>query len=188
MAAGDLTTLDAVHALRQKHGVTDPDDDLLITSLITAASAEITKFTGREFVASTRPEAREFVAAGSLVDLVPCDLRSVTKVEDVTDAAAPVVISGYRLRPKPARYGVYSWMEVPKLAPGSEVAVTGLWGFAEIPEDVKHWAGITVVQWIRGDVAAFSTTFTVDDGRLQRPEALPSAVRSALCHYRRKPV
>lgn len=185
MAAIDLTDLASVRALSQAND-RDVDDDALIERLITAASRSILNYTGREFVATASAEAREFVSRGYLLDLAPFDLRSVESVTDVTTPATPTAITAYRLRPKPSRYGVYTWLEIPQLSGEREIAVTGLWGFPSIPEDVSHWCGITVLMWIRGDVAAFSTTFEIEAGRLQRPEALPSAVRGGLKHYRRK--
>lgn len=186
-SAIDLTDLESVRALLQAHE-RDTDDDAMIGTLITAASRQILNHTGREFVLTADAEAREFVSSGQILDLNPYDARTVTLVRDVTYPASPTTITTYKLRPKPSKHGVYTWLEVPGLCADREIEITGTWGFPSVPEDVKHWCGITVLMWIRGDVAAFSTTFEIEAGRLQRPEALPSAVRSALKDYRRRAV
>lgn len=188
MAAGDLTDLESVRTLLRLQSGDATTSDELLAYLITAASDEIKRFTGRELVPIREPEAREFVAGGPIVDLAPCDLRQATRVERVDSPTSATTLSSYRLRPKPSRYGVYSWMEVDGLRRGDEIRITGLWGFPQVPDFVRHWAGMTVVLWKRMNIEAFSQTFELHEGRVQRPESLPSAVRSALRDLRRRPV
>jgi hypothetical protein len=65
------------------------------------------------------------------------------------------------------------------------VDVTGDWGFASIPNDVKQACIEGVAIRLRRDVSAFSTTFNIDEARLERPEALPASVCQALRQYKR---
>jgi hypothetical protein len=115
------------------------------------------------------------------------------------DTTSPTTLAAtdYSLRPRAAVDGVYRWLHMggqyvaapglsgiaSDLMPERLVTITGDWGFADIasvPADVKHWVNITVVNWLRKDAEAFSTTFNLADERLERPEALPSAVRAAM--------
>lgn len=182
-----LTDIAAVRALLQQEDGDDTFADALITDLIEAASQLIARYTNREFEQpSDRPVARDFLGIGQVIDLAPYDLRQLDSTDDVTDGD-PVEITGVRVRPRPARDGVYTWLELPDAdaCDQREVEVTGLWGWPAVPDDVRLWCGITVVTWLRSDVAAFSTTFQIDEGRTQRPEELPSAVRHALRGYKR---
>jgi hypothetical protein len=43
---------------------------------------------------------------------------------------------------------------------------------------------VTVALWLKRDVSAFSRTFNLDEGRTERPDALPSAVTAILAPYR----
>jgi hypothetical protein len=66
-----------------------------------------------------------------------------------------------------------------------QVQITGTWGFPEIPQDVIEATALTVALWLRRDVSAFTTTYNLDESRVERPEALPSAVRAILSNYQR---
>lgn len=184
----DLTTLAAVRSFLQK-GTTETGQDVIIGSLITRASRLIEAETGREFTPTTG-QARTFVhREGRLLQVG--DLRSVTSIVLDTQLAASsqttLASTDYALRPKPARDGIYQWVRLPGY-PGvvdREVTITGDWGFATIPDDVAHACIVTVAIWLRRDVAAFERTFSIEEDRLERPQALPSAVRSGLAHYRR---
>ena len=50
---------------------------------------------------------------------------------------------------------------------------------------MKHCAIVTTAIWLRRDVAAFSSTFKLDEDRVERPEGLPSSVRATLASWRR---
>ncbi len=189
----DLTTAAAVRDLLQDE---DSIPDGTLQTMITAASRSIIDHCRREFApATTAAETRNFLARGSFLDLAPYDLRgepeSVTLFADLAEGDQVVLEAGqYRVRPIPAPNGVKQWLELHGRRDGEvcEVAVEGQWGFAQVPEDVAYWCGITVLIWSRNDISAFSTAYSVDEGRLQKPEALPAAVRYGLRGYERKSI
>ena len=191
-----LTSLASVREFLQKNP-TEIEQDLILERLIERASKLMMGYCKREFAPATATsEEREFVyTGGEVLDLAPYDLRSVTSIEIDTDTSDPIVIDSadYFLRPKPAVDSVYQQVRLPGYgvtdSPGKvterEVTIDGDWGFASVPDDVVHWCILTVAIWARRDVSAFSTTFSIDEDRLERPESLPSAVRAGLSHWRR---
>lgn len=183
----DLTTVVSVRKLLQDSDQI-PDDTVQV--MVTAASRAILNYTRRELVKADG-EARDFLSRGNHLDLGAKDLRGApTAVTLYTDLAGSeqVVLepSEYKLRPINPEFGVYEWLELPETVTGeAQVTIEGNWGFASVPEDVAYWCGMAVVIWSRSDISAFSTTFNVDEGRIERPEDLPPAVRHGLKHYRR---
>lgn len=200
MASTDLTSLAAVRAFLQKP-TADTNQDAEISTLITAASTAIMRWTGREFAPAVTSTARIFAyKGGGILDLAPYDCRSVSAVVLDTDLGASdqttLETTDFALRPLPVRDGVYQWLRLPNHGvadspgrfPERQVTVTGTWGFAAVPENVAHACIVTVAIWLRRDVAAFSTTFSINEDRLERPEAMPSAVIGLLSPYRRPTV
>lgn len=198
MAAIDQVTSAQVRAFLQK-SASDTGQDSLIASLITRASTAINNWAGREFTPTTSQTARKFDYDGKgIVDLSPYDLRTIGAgyVKIDTDGSAPITLTTdqYRLYPKQSPDATYGWIELDQAYQGyggpnpsfdREVEVKGDWGLATVPEDVQHWCIVTVISWLRRDASAFETTFSIPEERLDRPEALPSAVRAGLKHYQR---
>lgn len=190
MALGDLTTVAAIREYLQKDGA-DTAQDPVVASLITRASAQITSWCEREFAPATTNETRTYVYGGhGLVDLAPYDVRTVSQIVLDTDTTSPITLdpTQYRLRPKPL-VGGYHLLQIYGYGEGTygerELEITGDWGFETIPADVEHACIITVVTWLRRDVQAFSSTFSLDEGREEIPEALPAQVLGALGRWRR---
>lgn len=200
MAAVDLCATSDVRSFLQKQ-TADTAQDAIIGTLITAASTAIIRLVGREFAPAATSSDRIFTyKGGGILDFAPYDCRSVTSVVLDTDLGASdqttLGTTDYALRPLPAKDGVYQWLRLPNHAvadspgrfPERQVTVTGTWGFATVPENVKQACVVTVAIWLRRDVAAFSTTFNSLEDRVERPEALPSAVAGLLSPYRRATV
>ena len=178
----------------------DPDQaqDAIIGRLIESASEAILTWTEREFApAGTAGVARVFYYCGNgVLNLSPYDVQVVTqvKIDSIAGSGGTILASTeYRLYPTPAKDGVYNWLRLsPNISatPANtnfaerEVTVTGTWGFPSVPDDVKHWTTVTVAEWLRLNVSAFTTTFNIDEQHLERPEMLPSAVRAGLYRYR----
>ena len=189
MASYDLCGTADVATYLQKAS-TDTSQNALMGDLITRASRSILNWTGREFAPAGTAARSWWYYGDEVLSLAPYDFRSGT-VQIDTHTSSPSTLtenSDYYLEPLPAPDGVYQHI---RFARGwcaynqREVTITGNWGFSAVPEDVKHACVVTVGIWMRRDVQAFSATFNVDEGRLERPEALPSAVRATLGHYRR---
>lgn len=197
MAAYDLCSLSEVRSFLQKP-TSDTDQDTIIQAIISRASLAIMRYTDREFAPATTSATRKFEwdAQTPWLSLAPYDLRTVTLFRLDSDQASPSTLTtaDYRLAPRPSRDGTYTAV---KLRPSSvvsptwqfpdvrEVEITGAWGFAAIPEDVKHTAIVTTATWLRRDVSAFSQTFNLNEDRVERPEFLPSAIARQLDHYKR---
>lgn len=198
MAASDLCTVADVRARLQKP-TGDVGQDAIMETLITAASKVISNYCNRQFISegtSTTSHVYSVRLNGyrrGYVDLVPYDARTVTQVKLDTDQTSPTTLTTeeYRLLPKSqAGDGVYSYMLLQPFGltgsmrwPEREVTVTGTWGFLEVPADVNEAAVETVALWLRRDVSAFTTTYVLDEGRVERPEALPAQVRAMLSNY-----
>lgn len=176
----------------------DRDQDTAIANALAAASPLIHEWCGREFVAlGTNPVARLFEINGyastreipigdlsaaptavSTIDANGDTVATLTVADDIV--ALPLVrkpwqpITALRIRPSAA-----------SLSSSYLLSVTGTWGFPAIPEDVKQACIVTVGIWIRRDVQAFASTFNLDENRVERPRALPSAARDMLMRYRR---
>jgi hypothetical protein len=191
-----LVSVADVRAFLQKP---DPDQqqDGIIGRLIEHASDAVMTYCEREFAPATAAGvSRQFYYCGNgVLNLTPYDVQVVTqvKIDTIAGTGGTVLAStDYRLYPTPAKDGVYNWLRLSPSITGSpsitfrerEVTITGTWGFPAVPDDVKHWTAVTVATWLRKDVQAFSTTFNIDEQRLERPEALPSAVRAGLYRYR----
>lgn len=199
MPAGDLCTVEDVRSFLQKQDA-DSEQDLILAALIGRASVAIMRYTEREFAPAGDPGvARKFELCDewydTILSLAPYDLQTATAVKLDTDLASAVTLTAeeYRLMPRPARDGVYNRIRLrPQTASSStwfgdirEVEITGTWGFPAVPEDVRHAAVVTVADWFRRDVAAFSTTFNLDTGALDVPQAVPRSVLPVLDAYRR---
>lgn len=185
MAAQDLTSTSAVKSFLQK---SDSTQDTIIASLITRASVGIMRYTHRQFAPTESAATKVFAhEGGHMLDLAPYDLRVLTTLTTATETTSPAVVAStnYGLRPKPARDGVYQRVKLTTNPGECEITVVGDWGFATVPEDVAHWCIVTVAMWLRRDVQAFESTFSIDEQRLERPEALPAAVRGGLATWKR---
>lgn len=191
-SGGALCTLADVRQLMQMNEE-DTEQDTIIASLIIQAGDLIKRHTEREFALETDdPEAeitRRFEIDLSLgyMTFAPYDLQSVTSVVlDPDDTATALQGTDYRLGPLPQRDGVYRTFKL-MTAQGAgtvEVDITGLWGFPTVPRPVRLACAQTVVTWLRRDVSAFTTTYNLDEGKVERPEDLPSAIKAMLCRYK----
>ena len=197
MASTDLCSVAEVREFLQKPQG-DQEQDAILGALITRASVAIMRECEREFAPTSTALARKFEIgpdwASTILSLAPYDLRAATTVKLDTDLTPYTLsTSEYRLGPKPNRDGTYTWI---RLRPQSnatanwfpdfrEVEITGNWGFAAVPDDVKHAAVVTSADWFRRDVAAFSTTFSTDTGDLEVPQSLPRGVLPILASYKR---
>jgi len=201
----DLCTLADVRLQLQKPSG-DTDQDALISDLITGASRAIHQWTGRQFIADAAPTTRTVPIGGYFrARLVPTGDLTTTPTsvlviaEDGTTTATLTVATDTQPLYADSPFTItpmFGWQPVTGLrlrdSAGTiratdQLQVTGTFGFPAVPEDVVRACITTVALWMRRDVQAFSTTYSVDEGRLERPEALPSQVMRMLGPYRLRP-
>lgn len=197
MAAGDLTTLANVRSfLRLPTAQTD--GDALLATFITAVSAAIRTYTGREFSATdTGSHTRLFrYFGGGMLFLDRSDLRSVSAVSidtETSSSTALVLNEDYFLLPRGARDGVYEAVELRGYATGShvggnikpwrEVSITGLWGFSSVPKDVETAANMYVAHWMRNHSTVPGRDLAGEGDRFGAVN-MPSGVMQLLAPYR----
>jgi hypothetical protein len=202
--SGDLTNIDAVREFLQIPGEDITQDDL-IESLITRASAAIQGLPGVPVFRPAASASIEFIyRGGRRLSLGRYALRTAGQVQVDTDTSSPTTLTegtDYWLRPLPPDEGVYRWLKLnlgdalytpaggttARDALEREITITGTWGYQDVPADVEHACIITVAEWLRRNVQAFSTTLNTEAGILDRPEAVPHAAKAALRRYRRTP-
>lgn len=155
---------------------TDPSQDDRLVWLINASSRAIMEYCQREFVSDLGSGTRTFaLKRDNLITFGKWDLQSVSQVQIDTDAAStPSTLSNtqYQLLPLDAPNGVYSALKFYTYTPGPvlrqlagglyrQVAITGLWGFPSVPEDVEQAAIITAAKWFRRDQVAWADDLQV---------------------------
>ena len=194
-----LTTVAAVRDYLQK---SDNGQDHIITDLITRASAVITAYCAREFTPAGTA-TRRFPVSGRLLDLTPYDLRSTTGAvlnpespsptplaRDVDYVLAPVngTIGGTYVQIRLSAYLVTTSSALAQRFGFAYLDVTGAWGMTAVPPDVEQACIDTVAGWMRGDVQAFSSSFTPDEPGViyQSGGNLPLGVRYKLGPWRRQ--
>ena len=151
---------------------TDDRKDAMYTAVIPAVSSMIRTYTGRDFGAAAATEARNFEYDGSgFLDID--DAATITQVEFVVPNAANIVLTSdqwYAAPPRRDDSPVFSYIVLTSLLGinpymGFErnmdvlyeegrlplvtrtATVTGTWGWATVPQDVK-WAAVwTIQEW-----------------------------------------
>jgi len=194
--SGDLVSLSQAREFLQKQSV-DTSQDSVLQNVVSRASVAIMRYTEREFAPNSTSATRTFeaeIVGQTWVSLAPYDVQSVSSVQIDTDVSAITLGSAeYRLWPQPAADGVYSAIRLMPLSMAvtaipwrhRQIQITGVWGFPAVPVDVQHWTLVTVTEWMRKDVAAFSTTYSLAEDKVDRPEMIPSAARAGLDLWKR---
>jgi hypothetical protein len=193
--AANLCEVSDVREFLQKPGG-DREQDTIIETFITRASRAITSFTAREFV-PTSSSARLFdMGSAWYTRQVPVgDLSAIPTAATIIDAygttmatltpATDLVLLPNVRQPWEPITRVRLRPTITSLDPSYQLSLTGVWGFPSIPSDVVHACAATAGLWMRREVQAFTATFNITEDRLERPEALPSAVRGMLRPYMR---
>lgn len=201
MAAGDLTTLASVREyLQLSAGQTDTD--ALLSTFITQASQAIMRWTGREFAPQSAATTRKFrYEGGGVLRLAPYTLASsVTPTITIdTDGSTPsntaLTVDDYRLEPRNAPDGVYTHIELRNFGPSArtssvdywrsrQVSITGTWGYASVPDDVKLAANIAVGFLMRNHSALPAHDLGEDMPTRFGTVVLPTGALRLLDHYR----
>ena len=191
----DLVTLaEAREYLQKASGQTGTDAAL--TSLITRASAVIQREIDT-FITPNEATTHTVQWDGSTqIRLLPYVMRSLSAVTLDPDESSETVLtaSQYRLGPEPAKDGVYSvieldWQAIPTYDgnfPSRRAEIAGYYGYAVVPDGLKHACLMTVAAWYRGGVAAFSSAYQdADGGDANRVELIPRDAFRVLNQWRR---
>lgn len=194
-----LCSVDDVKLFLQRQGNNQAASDEILERLIMAASDEITRFASREFAPlgtltrTFRVEQSRDFREPSRVTFLTEDLQSLASVDL---ASSSLDVSAYALPPADRRLpGTYSSVLIASTANlmssptwasfgYATVDITGVWGAPAIPAIVNQSAYVTVAEWFRSKVAAFSTVFN-DDGVHVSPAPLPTMVCGWLEHFQR---
>jgi hypothetical protein len=203
LPSGDLCSVEDVREALEI-SFSDRTRDDLIATYISAASRAIMREYEREFAPASTGVTRTFSWRGSgVVNLAPYDLRSATQISVNPESTSPTTLTittEYTLLPVPVRDGVYTSLLVsPYVIPSfdflsrygwAQVSVTGDWGFASVPKDVRQAAVLTVTSWLRRDVSQLVPDIdpTVPDLQPDQPAnfSIPPAARRLLASYRRQ--
>jgi len=203
----DLCTVDDVRAYLQRPS-SDLAQDPVVATLITSTSRIIMGYIQREITPLSVTAIKTFRWNPRVpkLDLSPWVLQSATSVVVDPESTQPNTIvagyGGYSLTPFNQALSaefpstpIYDsvWLSPPatQAAPLTlsyfgfrEVQITGTWGFPQVPADIRQAAYTAVAMVLRREVSALTTTFNIDEGHLERPEILPSAVKSILSRWR----
>lgn len=177
-----------------------PDErDAIIQECITQASAAIQKRYGREFAPAPGTPTRRIRTTGPLLSLEPYDLREATTVV-LDPAGTPITLAATDWRYGPLGVGgtyldlalrrTLSTASTSRTEYGFvELDITGTWGFAEIPPDVRRAAVVTVASWT--DRAAAQYALELDGDPMAASAfpaqtwAIPNAAHRLLQPYQR---
>lgn len=180
----DLCTVADVYLAMET--ATQPIDTLTQT-LITAASRIIQARYQREFAPVAGTPTRRFPVFGTHVPLVPRDVLTALTVTLNPESSPVVLVAGtdYVLKPLSSRslLGTQNRIQLsPDLSFSSAMArtfgfaqldITGTWGAAAVPDDVRRGAALTVASWLSARISDSSSNLLGDlaqSGRDVRPE------------------
>lgn len=196
--AAALTTLADVRAqLSNDASVNDHND--LLTLLIERATGAVHRYTGCEFVSAAHAEqdpeedvTRRFLYdGGRYLRLRPFDAKSITGVVVGPDDDEPLTLeaTAWRALPFSSRDGEIHTLEllagsdlVCSSTPERVVAVTGRWGWPQVPAEVKQACEAIVIHWYRVH-ALTQQSYQVDADRYG-PVAFPTMARMLLEPFR----
>lgn len=194
-----LCALDDVLVYDDPNDITDDRKDQLFTRLINAASREMHREARREFVANNAardasglvvvaPETRLFDARDLDQDreLAIGDLAVFTSatVDGAAIAAGDLVV----LPRNREEWQPIDRIRLEKVSIGTDsvIAVTGTWGFPQVPEDVRQKVIETVKFWADRDLTTFNETFSIEAGGVTRARSLPFPAWETAQKYRRR--
>jgi hypothetical protein len=195
----ELTDVESVRQFMQQsvsNKLQDPD----LETLIDQASGAIQRYCNREFAPASALLTRSFefmpVSSGmDLIDLTPYEYRVVEEVIVDPDLEKPIVLPAaqYRPWPLPAIDGTYFGLRIvgletpvlPQTVQTTQpypfvtrrVNVKARWGMLEVPEEIRHWANVTVESWahLRRD-GGIPVGQDFGENTVQRGYDLPPAV------------
>ena len=175
----------------------DKDDDL-ITRLIPWATGTIDKLTGRSFL-ELAETAKTLTGSGDSLLSIP-DLISLTSVElrnysgDSFDNISndSILLEPSDKIPGEPYTGAFlipnnDWSFWPACIQG--VRITAVWGWSEVPAQIKEMAAYLIVNWIRMGRLGFTSTLGNEATGFKKVSYnFPKLVRDTAEFYRRREI
>lgn len=193
----DLCTLEEVRDyLGLKSGETDTD--LLLAELISDISEAVYDASGRrEFIsydaAFTGPQGALETPSTTRVFYTELETDTIRVgdldvLESISTGVTPVAVDIAGViglpSPRPPDRPIRRLKLPSTYIDGALVSVTGKWGWPAVPAPIKRATIAEVCVWMERDVAQFSETFSLEEGRTVRPRALSSKVYDIVARYR----
>jgi hypothetical protein len=195
-----LCTLEGLKEYLSDDGV-DQDYDPLLVRLIDDASAAIHRAARREFKPMrTNPDTRLFdvddaiaaerrIRVGDLARTAGLSIEIQTELGATVAAIDASTVAALPRVREPWQPITELWLRGGEpLRAGHVVEITGDFGFPEVPGEIRHFAIVQAAEWFSRDVAKFSLTYSLEEGRVSRPRPLSPAIRDAVLDYRHKTV
>jgi hypothetical protein len=154
-----LISLDDVKTARR--GMPAALDDLIDAKIVRASAAIASYCQGRKFAIDAAATERAYPIFGTFVAIddlsAPPAVGKVTVWAPWAAAASSTLLTGtdYVLSPRNRE----PWEPITSIElarswpPDSELRVEGVWGFPQIPEDIREACIETVVEWLKSDQA-----------------------------------
>lgn len=188
----DLITISDVKAVRTS--LTSASDATINAYITRASAAIIAHCNGRKFVVDDGDPAtdRVFSITDEIVDID--DLSAAPTAAVILDTygatyATLTVATDLVLIPRNREDGkpITSVRLRPSVtwAPGYELKLTGVWGFPEVPEDVKEATVATVIDWLNAGQGITPQTPDLFDPPGPVTRGLPRRAFDLLAPYRR---
>lgn len=202
--SGDLCAVSDVRE-QLETSTSDRTRDELISTYISGASAQIIREYEREFAPATPTDTRNYPwdPRQLTCDLSPNDLRSVSLLRLNPEETGPVTLTegnDFVLSPINDPDGIYTSLRFSGfLVARSQrffrfgfinVEITGAWGWAAVPTEVRDACVLTVAAALRRDVSSLALAGVSGDLTDLQPDmpsnyAIPPAARRKLAPFRR---
>lgn len=204
MALGDAYA--SADELRTEFGIGDFDDDSVIESAVTAATAWVTSYCGRDFNDAETATARRFHAPGHCQIVEVDDFSTTSGLVVKTDPGGDgtfettLTSSGYQAEPfNGIVSGMTGWpftrirfidsYVYPASTHRPVLEVTAQWGWAAIPEPVKRATLIMAARlYKRRDSAEGVLSGFGDFGPVRVGTRIDPDVEALLSPYRKHPI
>jgi hypothetical protein len=187
-----------VAQVKGAHGIpaSDPSFDVVIEDLIPRASRAIDTWCDRRFGKEPAGATRLFDVRGHsrqvpIGDLSAAPTSVAVMDENGTTVSTPTVATDLEMLPlvrredEPITMIRFRPSAAAALGPGAQLAVTGVWGFPQVPLDVADAAIEAVREWLRFTQGVTTVSPLYDDDGVRPSRALPLKARHLLATYRR---
>lgn len=165
------------------------------TDAITVASGWVEEYCGRQFHADTVASARLFDPCGRTVGIDDCRQIDSVHVDLADDGTHATLVTDYQALPAGGRDPILGPVPVtmlgtlggtvwPRGRRAGSVKVTGLWGWAAVPDRVARAVAIVTQDLLRDPESAFGGLTVASDG-IVLGARIPARATLLLAPYRR---